>query len=225
MTHPAPSDRARRAAARIARIMAGNGSDLPDDIAGGARHWLVDELATFERETPGFAAGVEADYRCDHCGRLRSNAERAGSTHCAAPHIVQMHAFTGKHPADALTPPPPASEGLDAEGLYKIVCEAMTDPGRYCDFAADKGMQDWCARAVVLAIRPALEAERAKWEGQVADWLATEAAMTKGLTAWFWIKEGRFGLWFFRVKAMGRLLDRLAAAIRSGAYRQEQDNG
>lgn len=37
--------------------------------------------------------------RCDHCGRLQSDAEEKGSTHCAPPFSVVPHSFTGKHPS------------------------------------------------------------------------------------------------------------------------------
>ena len=44
------------------------------------------------------SVSVEIDYRCEHCGRLKSDS--AEVLYCAPPFKVQRHAFTGKHPAD-----------------------------------------------------------------------------------------------------------------------------
>lgn len=41
-----------------------------------------------------------SDFRCEHCGRLKSSADSIGSTHCIPPFERQPHAFNGKHPAD-----------------------------------------------------------------------------------------------------------------------------
>lgn len=41
---------------------------------------------------------VDPLWLCDHCGASQS----ARTTNCAAPFVVQPHAFTGKHPADQL---------------------------------------------------------------------------------------------------------------------------
>ena len=52
------------------------------------------------RAEVGEDAAVLLDWRCRHCGRLRSNADRNGSTKCAPPFRVQEHQFDGHHPSD-----------------------------------------------------------------------------------------------------------------------------
>lgn len=41
---------------------------------------------------------------CDHCGYEQDAARRNGSTHCEPPFTVQLHSFTGRHPADSAQP-------------------------------------------------------------------------------------------------------------------------
>ena len=94
-----------------------------------------------------------------------------------------------------LTPAPPASEGLDADGL-RIEMERIAGlTERWEDSLVSQ--VNTIARAALSAIRPTLDAERAAWEGEVADWLA--------------VKHGDFS-------------NEDSVAIRSGAYRQEQND-
>ena len=88
-----PSDRARSAAADLMRSMPLGGLVGSAEVEEGGNdgHRFVQAFATFERETPGFAAGVEAE----HLGPIGRQLLRS----------------LGRN----LTPAPPASEGLDAD--------------------------------------------------------------------------------------------------------------
>lgn len=105
------------------------------------------------------------------------------------------------------------------EGTHGVVCvgkEMFHDPHPSRDGIVSANFYAWLEPAALSAP----EAERAKWDGQVADWLRGEATTCDCFARE--PNECACGAWD-DAKRVDPL--QLADAIRSGAYRQEQDNG
>lgn len=235
-----PSDRAREAA-EVLKAFDGGMVTKPDSTSprGFTVYYLPLEAmeralaAAFERETPGFAAGVEAAAKVVLDARLDVDCEDDMVFNATCLHLAAA--------IRALTPSPPASVDADealVEELRYALAAAFTQgasdvhaewqanpgeaPGGDPDFAEAAG--DYAAAALdpfssaargvsadflaaLSAILP--EAERAKWEGEVADWMDADAdTLVSGVSR--------------RDHIIAEAIRECADAIRSGAYRQEQ---